>query len=152
MTPAVEPMLRRIIGEDIRFQTQLSPANPTIKADSAQLQQVIMNLAVNARDAMPNGGSLRISTDVRDLTSDAAWQGDVRPGRYGILEVSDTGSGMSPEIQARIFDPFFTTKERGRGTGLGLATVYGVVVQAAEWFVSRANWGAGRRSRSICHS
>jgi two-component system cell cycle sensor histidine kinase/response regulator CckA len=125
-----EKLLRRMIREDIEIQLRLLPSTPKIRADVGQIEQVIMNLAVNAQDAMPGGGHLIIETDVATLeeTSDAEHH-DVQPGTYVVLAVHDTGEGMDAKIRERIFDPFFTTKEKGKGTGLGLATVYGIVKQ-----------------------
>ncbi|MCB0210855.1 MAG: PAS domain S-box protein [Anaerolineae bacterium] len=127
----IEKLLRRIIGEHIDLKTAISPALWPVKIDRTQLEQVIVNLAVNARDAMPEGGQLIIETAniALDTHADRASHLQMAPGEYVLISVSDTGVGMSQAVQSRIFEPFFTTKERGRGTGLGLATVYGIVKQ-----------------------
>jgi two-component system, cell cycle sensor histidine kinase and response regulator CckA len=125
----IEKMLRRIVGEDIALDTRLAAAG-SVLADPSQIEQVIMNLVVNARDAMPTGGQLTIETANADLDESAATFIGVKPGAYTTLTVSDTGCGMDTATRSRIFEPFFTTKQVGRGTGLGLATVFGIVKQA----------------------
>ena len=137
-------MLRRIIGEDIDLRCNHSADLPAVEADESMVQQILMNLVVNARDAMPGGGQLIISTNL--VITDAAYvqmNPDARVGRFVCLTIQDMGCGMPPEVKARIFEPFFTTKNVGRGTGLGLATVHGIVKQHQGWIEVESLVGAG---------
>ena len=140
----MEKMLPRLIGEDIQLNLILDPAIGQVKADPGQIEQVVMNLAVNARDAMPDGGKLTIQTADAEIEKAFAREhpGSV-PGKYVTLAVTDNGTGMDPETQAQIFEPFYTTKGRDKGTGLGLATVYGVVKQSSGYITVESKKGKG---------
>jgi CheY-like chemotaxis protein len=127
-------MLRRVIGEHIDLQCELAGGLPGIYADEANLEQIMMNLVVNARDAMPRGGSLTLRTRAVEIDADhVASHAQARPGRAVALALRDTGCGMSQEVLDHMYEPFFTTKEVGQGSGLGLATVYGIVAQHEGW-------------------
>jgi len=137
-------MLRRLIGEDVTIERDLSPDVRKVFLDEGQLEQVVMNLAVNARDAMPRGG--RITIETRDVDVDAEFcrtRPDLRPGPYALLSMRDTGCGMSPEVLSHVFEPFYTTKGTGKGTGLGLATVFGIVKQAMGHVDAESEPGVG---------
>ncbi|MEU7905085.1 ATP-binding protein [Actinoplanes sp. NPDC049118] len=130
LVTGLEGMLHRLIREDVELAVTTSTSSLHVRVDPGQLEQVLVNLAVNARDAMPDGGTLSINTDRIDLDGETAAQLGAQPGEYVLITVADGGCGMSAEVAARIFEPFFTTKEQGKGTGLGMSTVYGIVTQA----------------------
>jgi PAS domain S-box-containing protein len=140
----MERLLRPLIGEDVEFLTSLTNEAAHTRADAGQLEQVLMNLVVNAKDAMSGGGTLTIQTE-RIVVDDGHRRGAtfIRPGDYVMLSVSDTGMGMDKETQSRIFEPFFTTKEKGKGTGLGLSTVYGIVKQSGGYVMVQSEEGRG---------
>jgi two-component system cell cycle sensor histidine kinase/response regulator CckA len=137
------PLLRPLVPENIALEWSLSRGPATVCADPAQIEQVVVNLVVNARDAMPNGGLLRIATVHRELDYETAQALDLVPGGYVALLVTDSGMGMTPEVRARLFEPFFTTKKDGHGTGLGLATVFGIVKQAEGHIYAESEVGRG---------
>ena len=144
----VSPMLKSLIGRDIELRTELSPGRAAVVADPVQMEQVLVNLVVNARDAMPNGGRVVLSTARAEIDADVAQQAPgARPGPYVAVTVKDIGKGMSAETMARIFEPFFTTKEPGRGTGLGLSTVYGIVEQSGGFMTVESEPGHGATFR-----
>jgi two-component system, cell cycle sensor histidine kinase and response regulator CckA len=145
---SLENMLPRMLGEDVGLETCYFDRLPAVEADTGMIEQIVMNLAVNARDAMPKGGRLRIETSV--VTMDAArvrQHAEARPGEFVCLTVSDTGWGMDHHVLQHIFEPFFSTKEVGKGTGLGLATVYGIVKQHHGWIEVESEPGAGTTFR-----
>ncbi|MEO5576411.1 MAG: PAS domain S-box protein [Gaiellaceae bacterium] len=152
----LESMLRPLIGEDVVLTTELDPALGPIEADPGQLHQVVMNLVVNARDAMPDGGRITVVTANSDV---GANEDAIEPGRYVILTVRDTGEGIDEETLRQVFEPFFTTKDAGKGTGLGLATVYGIVKQSGGYVAVESEVGVGsaftiylRRADGVVHA
>jgi CheY-like chemotaxis protein len=146
----VEKMLGRLIGADVNVALRLDPAAGNIRADAVQIEQAIMNLVLNARDAMPNGGKLGIETAHLSVDEGfAASHPDLAPGEYLELTVTDTGTGISPEVKVHIFEPFFTTKPQGKGTGLGLSTVYGIVKQCGGSIAVWSEVGRGAEFRIL---
>ncbi len=143
----VQKMLSRVIGEDIELIASLHPSLVPVKADPGQVEQVLMNLAINARDAMPHGGRLRMETSNVDVGADLARDLDLAPGRHAMLMVADSGHGMDAATLSHVFEPFFTTKPMGKGTGLGLATVYGIVKQSGGSIQGESEIGRGTTFR-----
>src|ERR1700722_11166661 len=139
----MERLMRPLIGENVELVARLAPEAGFTRADVGQLEQVLMNLVVNAKDAMPNGGKLLIATENLAVDESHRGQNFIHPGHYVVLSVSDTGMGMDKETQSRIFEPFFTTKEKGKGTGLGLSTVYGIVKQSGGYVMVQSEEGQG---------
>jgi PAS domain S-box-containing protein len=140
----IQKMIQSLIGEDVDLVFSPEPEIGTIKADPVQIEQVLMNLIVNARDAMPHGGKLAINTVNLNINTEYnTRQFSIKPGKYVTLTVSDTGTGMEEETQTKIFEPFYTTKETGKGTGLGLSTVYGIVKQSGGFIEVRSEPGRG---------
>jgi len=139
----MERLLRPLIGENIELVTRLSTQTGHTRADVSQLEQVIMNLVVNAKDAMPEGGKLTLQSSDVTVRANFSEQRFIQPRRYAVISVTDTGHGMDKETQSRIFEPFFTTKEKGKGTGLGLSTVYGIVKQSSGYVFAQSELGAG---------
>ncbi len=139
---ALQPMLRRLLDEDIAFDVSLDDRAPPVLGDESNLEQIVMNLVLNARDAMANGGLLTVATSSASLAPPEAAERSVQAGDYLVLRVTDTGTGIAPEVASRIFEPFFTTKA-GKGTGMGLATVYGLVEQAGGYIEIESQPGAG---------
>ena len=150
-------MLERLLGEEIRLELAFDSATAPVRADESQMHQVLINLAVNARDAMPSGGTIQIATSTLEVSRDdpaasALTGAEIPAGRYSVLAVSDSGVGMDEVTRAHIFEPFFTTKEKGKGTGLGLATVYGIVTQSGGFITAESIAGAGSTFRVLLPS
>jgi CheY-like chemotaxis protein len=145
----MEKLLLRTIGQQIQLITSISPRLPRVLMDTAQLEQILMNLVVNARDAMPNGGKVELRVSTTDVDADRANQRAIAPGRYVMIEIADSGEGIAPSVLARIFEPYFSTKARGKGTGLGLATVHGIVQHAGGDILVESHLGAGTTFRVL---
>ena len=139
----LELILRRTIGEQVELAVSLGDNLPMVMADPGQIEQIVLNLAINARDAMPAGGTLSIDTSTREVSENEGFVGGPIPGIYACVRVSDSGGGMSPKVRDRAFEPFFTTKPRGEGSGLGLATVYGIVSQSGGYTRIYSDEGVG---------
>jgi two-component system cell cycle sensor histidine kinase/response regulator CckA len=144
----MERLLRPLIGENIELVTRLASDLAHTRADAGQIEQVIMNLVVNSKDALPNGGKIVIETANLDLMDESRRDyGPILPGRYVTLAITDNGQGMDKETQSRLFEPFFTTKEKGKGTGLGLSTVYGIIKQSGGYIFAQSEVGHGTTFR-----
>jgi PAS domain S-box-containing protein len=143
----MQDMLARLVGETVEIKMDFGENVPCILGDEANIEQVLLNLVVNARDAMPKGGTLRVRVESRELLVPVTGHPDARPGRFVVISAQDTGCGMDAETQQRIFEPFFTTKPSGTGTGLGLSTVYGIVKQHEGWIEVQSRPGAGTTFR-----
>lgn len=139
----IEPMLCRLLGENVQLQTRISLGPNRVKADPGQLEQVIVNLAVNARDALPEGGQIKVRVEPVELDEEYCRNRGALPGKYISLSFRDNGTGMSPDTRKRIFEPFYTTKDQGKGTGLGLSTVYGIVKQSGGYIDVESELGKG---------
>jgi signal transduction histidine kinase len=145
---SIRKLLAKLIGDDIVLDVEMDPHLGYVLADPGQLEQVLMNLAANARDAMPEGGRLTMRTANVDLgPDDIAGLPGIQPGRFVLLVVSDTGHGIPDDVRPHVFEPFFTTKAQGEGTGLGLATVYGIVKQSGGWIYLDETPGPGASFR-----
>ena len=142
----IEPMVRRLLSDCVELQISLSPEPMPVLVDVAQIEVLIMNLIINAQDAMPEGGTLSITT-AKEITFPGTPEDHTTAKSYSVLEVSDTGQGIAPEVQGRIFEPFFTTKSLGKGTGLGLSTVYGIVERAGGFIQLESEQSEGTRFR-----
>jgi hypothetical protein len=141
---SMQRLLSRVIAENIKIEIKLEPDLPLVRVDPSQIEQVIMNLVVNARDSMPDGGTLTLRTSKQDINANTSSEfKTIPPGKYVLLEVADTGSGIPPEIQQRMFEPFFTSKQEGKGTGLGLSTVYGILSQNRSHITYHTGSGQG---------
>jgi CheY-like chemotaxis protein len=144
----MEKMLARLVGETVKFECQYNDGIPCVLADESNLEQVLLNLVVNARDSMPQGGVLRVTVDSMDLVDTGVRRhADAREGRYVVLSVEDNGCGMTADTQRHLFEPFFTTKPIGKGTGLGLSTVYGIVKQHEGWIEVQSELAVGTTFR-----
>ena len=142
----IASLITRLVTSDIDVALDLDPTTGDVCADRGQIEQVLMNLAANARDAMPQGGRLSVRTRNEEVGEECAGRlAEIVPGPYVCLTVEDTGTGMSDDVRRNIFEPFFTTKEQGRGTGLGLATAYGIVKQSGGWIYVSSDPGRGTR-------